>query len=112
MNHLSILIAMMKYMDDLTPRVQESCAVPEATNPLAERNLLLEPRQQERRVLPPGLAKYEIAIKQRGLVPGGFESKKDDEQFSLRLSTPWTRILTKRLTNSFDRHHDARKKRT
>ena len=41
----------------LTPRVQESCAVPEATDPLAEGNLSLERRVKERRARPPTTAR-------------------------------------------------------
>ena len=64
---LSILNAVMKCMDDplvnafieamesnitkvkSTLRVQESCAVPEAFDPLAEGNLLLEQQEEETR---------------------------------------------------------------
>ena len=62
-NHLSILIAVMKYMDDLleethiegkerisqiklTPRLQEHCAVPEEFNPLTEGKLSVEQREK------------------------------------------------------------------
>ena len=64
-NHLCILLAIMKCVDDFpektlieaqlsntaqvkrTPREQESCTVPEATDPLAERNLLLGKRKKK-----------------------------------------------------------------
>ena len=72
-NHLSILIAVMKYMDDLleethieakgsnisqvklTPRVQEHCAVPEESNPLTGKTLGRTTRK-ERRASPPTTA--------------------------------------------------------
>ena len=74
-NHLCILLALMQYMDHLlektvieakeskitrvklTPRVQESCAVPDAVDPLAEGSLLLEKREKGRRARPPTTAR-------------------------------------------------------
>ena len=69
-NHLCILVAVMKYMDDLqeksvveaqesnnaqvklTPRVHYSCEVPEATGPPAVGHLLLEQREKRGHVHP------------------------------------------------------------
>ena len=49
-----------------------------------------------------GFAKYESAIKQGGLVQAASKVTKDDKQFTLRLSTPWTATMTKPQP-----HHDA-----